>query len=125
MSVLSREDLLLRRARRYKEVKLSSGEIARLQSLTELERSEYNMGLLDKKGDVNKKALTKATQMLLVKMLVDGEGNRLFLDHESDLLADIDSLDMEILGDAAREHIGFNRRDEALEKKSSSVDEPE
>jgi hypothetical protein len=122
---ISRDQLLAKRARRYREVTLSSGDVARLQSLTELERSEYNMSLLDKKGDVNKKALTKATRMLLVKMLVDADGNRMFFDHEDDLLADIDSLDMEILGDAAREHIGFTRKEESLEKKSDSADEPE
>jgi len=60
--------------------------------------------------------------MLLCRMLVDEDNKRMFLDHEHEILASIDSLDMEILGDEARKHIGFDseyRKD--LRKKSETA----
>jgi hypothetical protein len=107
-SVLNREGLLQKTKRRYIEVELPSGGKARLQSLSELERAEYNSSLLDKKGDIDKSKLTFGTMLLLCRMLVDGEDKRLFLDHEYELLASIDSLDMEVLGEEARKHVGFD-----------------
>lgn len=106
--VLSRDGLLQKTKRRYVEVQLPSGGVARLQSLTELERSEYNSSLLDKKGELDREKLTFGTMMLLCRMLVDQDNKRMFLDHEHEILASIDSLDMEVLGDEARKHIGFD-----------------
>lgn len=117
--VLSREGLLQKTKRRYVEVQLPSGGTARLQSLNELERAEYNSSLLDKKGELDRDKLTYGTMMLLCRMLVDQDNKRMFHDHEHETLALIDSLDMEVLGDEARRHIGFDseyRRD--LRKKS-------
>lgn len=107
-SVLSREGLLQKTKRRYIDVELPSGGTARLQSLSELERSEYNSSLLDKKGEIDKTKLTFGTMLLLCRMLVDSDDKRLFLDHEYELLASIDSLDMEVLGEEARKHVGFD-----------------
>lgn len=106
--VLSRDGLLQKTKRRYVDVQLPSGGVARLQSLTELERSEYNSSLLDKKGELDREKLTFGTMMLLCRMLVDQDNKRMFLDHEHEILASIDSLDMEVLGDEARRHIGFD-----------------
>lgn len=106
--VLSRDGLLQKTKRRYVDVQLPSGGVARLQSLTELERSEYNSSLLDKKGELDREKLTFGTMMLLCRMLVDQDNKRMFLDHEHEILASIDSLDMEVLGDEARKHIGFD-----------------
>lgn len=120
--VLSREGLLQKSKRRYLDVLLPSGGIARLQSLTELERSEYNSSLLDKRGELDREKLTYGTMMLLCRMLVDQDNKRMFLDHEHEILASIDSLDMEVLGDEARKHIGFDseyRKD--LRKKSETA----
>lgn len=120
--VLSREGLLQKSKRRYLDVFLPSGGTARLQSLTELERSEYNSSLLDKRGELDREKLTYGTMMLLCRMLVDEDNKRMFLDHEHEILASIDSLDMEILGDEARKHIGFDseyRKD--LRKKSETA----
>jgi len=121
-SLLNRELLLGKTARRYVEAELPSGGKVKLQSLTELERSEYNAGLLDKKGELDKQKLTYGTAMLLVRMLVDDEGKRLFLDHEYEVLANIDSLDMEVLGDVARRHVGFDSEArKELRKKSEAA----
>lgn len=120
--VLSRDGLLQKSKRRYVDVLLPSGGTARLQSLTELERSEYNSSLLDKRGELDREKLTYGTMMLLCRMLVDQDNKRMFLDHEHEILAAIDSLDMEVLGDEARKHIGFDseyRKD--LRKKSETA----
>jgi hypothetical protein len=122
--ILNREGLLQKTNRRYIEVELPSGGKARLQSLTELERAEYNSSLLDKKGELDKAKLTYGTMMLLCRMLVDGDNKRIFLDHEHEILAGIDSLDMEVLGDEARKHIGFDSEyRKELRKKSEAAQE--
>jgi hypothetical protein len=121
MGLLDRSGLLSKKGRRYRDVELPSGGTARLQSLTELERSEYNSELLDKKGEVDRKKLTFGTAMLLVRMLVDEEGKRLFLDSEYEELSSIDSLDMEVLGDEARKHVGFDAETRRELKKKSEV----
>lgn len=122
MSFLDRSALLGKRERRYREVELPSGGKVRLQSLTELERSEYNSELLDKKGEVDRKKLTFGTALLLVRMLVDENGKRLFMDNEYEELSGIDSLDMEILGDEARKHVGFDYETrKELKKKSEAA----
>jgi hypothetical protein len=59
--------------------------------------------------------------MLLVRMLVDEEGKRLFLDSEYEELSSIDSLDMEVLGDEARKHVGFDAETRRELKKKSEV----
>lgn len=118
MSILSREGILAKRERRYRDIVLPSGGQVRIQSLTELERSEYNMMLLDKKGNLDRKMLNKANRLLVVKTLVDENNSRIFMDHEEELLADMDSMDMEAIADASREHIGFGKEEvEDSEKK--------
>lgn len=122
--ILNREALLQKTRRRYIDVDLPSGGCARLQSLSELERAEYNASLLDKKGEIDRNKLTYGTMMLLCKMLVDGDGKRLFLDHEYETLASIDSLDMEVLGEEGRKHIGFDvEYRKELRKKSEPAQE--
>lgn len=121
MSVLGREALLAKKQRRYITVDLPSGGTAKLQSLTELERAEYNTSLLDKKGELDRDRLTFGTAMLLCRMLVDDDGKRLFLDSEYEELATIDSLDMEVLGDEARRHIGFDSEARKQLRKKSEI----
>ena len=114
---LTKALLFEKTVRRIKEVTLPSGEVARLQSLTELERAEHNAGLLKEDGSVDRAKLKNATSQLLVRMLVDENGEQMLHEHEVDTLLGIDSLVMEILGDAAREHIGWNK-DKGDEKNS-------
>jgi hypothetical protein len=114
MSFLTREKLLLSTQRRYTEVDLPDGKV-RLQSLTDLERGEYNSEMLHDDGSVDKEAVKSGTAKLLVRMMVDEEGVLLFHKEEWPVIANMDSLVTEKLGDAAREHVGFNRD---YEKKS-------
>lgn len=114
---LTKESLFKKTERRYVDVPLPGGEVARLQSLTELERAEHNASLLKDDGSVDKSKLKNATSQLLVMMLVDENGEQILHDHEVDTLLGVDSLVMEILGDAAREHIGWDK-DKGKEKNS-------
>lgn len=108
---LDRSALLGRTARRYKDVPLSDGGIVRLQSLTDLERMEWNQELFDTDGKPIVERWKYQTAKLLVRVIVDGEGKRVFADHEWESILDMDSLDTDVLGDEARKHIGAVDRD--------------
>ena len=113
---LTREALFQKTERRYRDVDLPNGEKARLQSLNELERAEHNSELLKDDGSVDKEKLKLATCRLLRMMLVDADGNEILHDSDIEVLLQIDSAVMEVIGDAAREHIGWNK--DKPEKKS-------
>ena len=108
---LDRSALLGRTARRYKDVLLSDGGIVRLQSLTDLERMEWNQELFDSDGKPVVERWKYQTAKLLVRVIVDGEGKRVFADHEWESILDMDSLDTDLLGDESRKHIGAVDRD--------------
>jgi len=112
--ILSREQLLERTKRRIIDVALSNGDVVKLQSLTEIERAEYNAEMLLDDGSVDKEQFKFGTAKLLCRMVVDETGKRMFHDNEWEIIAELDSLVTEELGDAARKHIGF---DKTAEKK--------
>ena len=116
--MLTREQILEKSKRRYREVELSTGGTIRLQSLTEIERGEYNSEMLTDDGSVDKEQLKLGTAKLLVRMIVDESGKTMFYETEWPLIAELDSLVTEEVGDAARDHIGFNR---SAEKKSPAT----
>lgn len=118
---LSRADIQNRVQRRYIEVPLHDGKVARLQSLTDLERMEWNQELFDETGKMVVNKWKYQTAKLLVRMLVDENGHRLFMDEDWELLLELDAKDGAVLGDEAREHIGAVDRDV---KKSSTTGEP-
>jgi hypothetical protein len=109
--ILTREQLLEKSKRRLIDVTLSDGAVVKLQSLTEIERAEYNAEMLDADGAVDKEQFKYGTVKLLARMIVDENGKRMFHDSEWPIIAELDSLVTEELGDAARNHIGFNRAD--------------
>lgn len=119
---LSRDQLLSRHKRRYAEIKLQDGATVWLQSLSDEERSRYEVSYqFDKKG--NAIDLDCAKRRLLVRCLVDGDGGtRLFADDEEDKLRPIDGKDIGLLYDAARKHCGFEEGEiEALVKNSGQA----
>lgn len=118
---LDKAALLKRTERRYKDVPLHDGSKVRLQSLTDLERMEWNQELFDEDGKPVAQNWKYQTAKLLVRTIVDGDGNRVFSDEDWELLLDIDSLDTDTLGDEAREHIGAVDR---KAKKASMTGEP-
>jgi hypothetical protein len=109
--ILTREQLLEKSKRRFLDVTLSDGSVAKLQSITEIERAEYNSEMLTADGSVDKEQFKYGTAKLLARMLVDESGKRMFHDSEWELIAELDSLFTEEIGDAARKHIGFDRAD--------------
>lgn len=118
---LDKASLLACTQRRYKIVDLPDGKQARIQSLTDLERMEWNQELFDSDGKPVVDKWKYQTAKLLVRVLVDENGHRLFADHEWELLVDLDSLYTDVMGDEARKHIGAVDRDV---KKSSTTGEP-
>jgi len=111
MSILSREQFAEFGKRRYVEVELPQGKV-RLQSLTEMERGDFNAEMLDDEGKVDKESTKAGTAKLLVRMIVDEQGILVFHANEWPVIAAWDSLITEQLGDAARKHIGFDRDNE-------------
>lgn len=103
-------------ARRYMDCRLPSGGVVRLQSLSEFERSNYERGLLNKKGDgANPNALLASKRAMVVLCMVDEEGNRVLSDNDINALASMDSADIDHICTTARKHCGFDDADfEAL-----------
>lgn len=118
---LDKAALLSCTARRYKDVDLPNGKKLRIQSLTDLERMEWNQELFDSDGKPIVDRWKYQTAKLLVRVVVDGDGNRIFSDHEWEAVVDLDSLYTDIIGDEARKHIGAVDRDA---KKPSTTDVP-
>ena len=71
VDILDREAVLAKRRRSYKILELPSSGTARLQSLTEKERSDYEMAALDKQGRPTKTGLADARRLLIAMMWVD------------------------------------------------------
>ena len=107
--------------RRFREVSLPvSGLLLRIRSLTEGELSGYHAHVATAKTDAGRsRRLEGATRRLFALCLVDGDGNRIFSDTESDGLSGMDAADSQRLYDACAEHVGINQRDiEELVKNS-------
>lgn len=118
---INREQLLSKPVRRYTEVEIY-GEKYRLQSLTELERSDYEIAALDKNGKVQVQNLRKTRQMLIAKCLVDDEGKRLFDDKEMHYIGALDGGICGLLYKEAMRHCGYDKDDvEAIEKNSEEA----
>lgn len=114
----TRDALLATRKRRYATVPLPvCGLIVRIQSLTELERSEYEAAYLDNEGRRIRGRIIDAKARLIMACAVDDDGHALFLPgDERDILA-MDSADTGALWDACWNHVGFAKADaEALAK---------
>lgn len=66
------------------------GEKVRLQRPTPLEFSQYQMALVDKDGKAVFANFADAILLLVARMWIDGDGERLFQDNETKQLASID-----------------------------------
>ena len=116
---LTRDQLLKPADRRFLDVQLSNGSQARLRSISERERSEYEAGLLDAKGGFKKDRLLSARRRLVCLTLVDEQNATLFTVAEEGKLADQDGRLMEELYQAAS-HCGIKDSDvEAIVKNSN------
>lgn len=98
----TREQLLGCSGKRFTEVVLGDTTF-RLQSLTEGEKSRFEKSILSKKGVIR----DDARRRLLVRTLVDEDGNRILTDADISALAELDGAITAKLFDAAMEHVGF------------------
>ena len=114
---LTKDQFLAKCARRYIEV-----DGVRIQSLKLSEYSEWEAGRIDfERGKVTQQRMMTQRSRLLVKVIVDENGNRMFEDDDYQL---IDELDASIsdLYDAAIKHCGFDRdfKDDESKKSQST-----
>ncbi len=114
--------------RRFREVALPvSGLTLRVRSLTEGEVSAYFAHVATAKSDAGRgKRIENATRRLFALCLVDGDGNRLLSDADSESMAGLDAADSQVLYDACATHAGISQRDiEDLVKNSVATGDGE
>ena len=111
-------DLFLRApVRRFKELVIPELGKVRIRSLTELERSQFEASIRDKKGNVSNTKLIDLKCRLIVLAVVDGEGNPVLQNADIAQLRQQDAKITNALVDAIQEHIGITDNDlEELEK---------
>ncbi len=88
------------------------GNAVRLQRPTPLEFSQYQMSLVDKDGKWNATNLNDAILLLVSRMWIDADGERLFKDTETKQLGSIDLGFYQRLSEACQQ---FTRNSEASE----------
>jgi hypothetical protein len=88
------------------------GNAVRIQRPTPLEHSQYQMALVDKDGKWNATHLNDAILLLVARMWIDDEGERLFKDTETKQLGSIDLIFYQRLSEACQQ---FTRTSEAPE----------
>lgn len=86
---LTRATLGKRTKRKTKDITID-GDLVRIQKPTPLEYSQYQMSLVDKDGKWNATNLNDAILLLVARMWIDDEGERLFKDSETKQLGSID-----------------------------------
>lgn len=111
MSLITREALLNATDVRYHDVPLPNGTKARIRSLSEFERSEFDSSVLDSRGDFSTDRLKRQKRRLIALCVVDEEGKRLLKDSEAEALRPVDSAITSALYNAIRIHIGMDEGD--------------
>lgn len=121
----SREMFLKPATRRFLDVDLPvSGLKVRIRSLMELEKEEFENETMNSKGNIRQDKLKNARRRLVVKCLVDGNGDVLLQPNDVDAIGHLDGVDIGKLQDECMVFCGFREGDiEALVKNSSSVHE--
>lgn len=117
--MLSREEFLKKKSRRFSVVALPSGGEVRLQSLNDMEQSKYETSFNFAKN--GKSDFHAAKRRLLIRCMVDAEGRRIFADHEEDELIDMDGRDMAILYREAKKLTGLDSDDADTAIKNSET----
>lgn len=120
---VSRADLLGRSKRRYVDVPLPTGGKVRVRSLSEAERTEHEMSVLDAKGDWKRSLAAQQRRRLIAVTVCDGEGSLLFSTRNLEEVARLDSADAAAIFDAAAKLSGLRKSDiEELEGNSEEAD---
>ena len=125
MTLMTRDQLLQPAKRRFREVEVNGGTV-RIRSITEKERSEWELGGLDRKGKVARNGLLSIKCRLIVLCVVDEDGNPVFRESDVPKLMEQDSVVTDTIATACQEHCGITDSDiEGLEKNSlEGVDSP-
>ena len=97
--------------RATKDIEIDGNEV-RIQRPTPLEHSQYQMALVDKDGKWNATNLNDAILLLVARMWIDADGERLFKDSETKQLGSIDLIFYQRLSEACQQ---FTRTSEAPE----------
>lgn len=118
--MLNRTKLINSGRRRYKLVPLPDGDTARIQTLNEAERSDFEKGTVNSRGRINVDRMASARRRLVAKVLVDEEGRRLFDDDQADLLRQADAAIVGAIYDAAVQFVGISNDDVEEEVKNSA-----
>jgi hypothetical protein len=110
-----RERLLALSKRRYLDLDIPGLGPWRLQNLQERERMVYENAVIkyDRKGTLDNDALQRGKRLLVQMTSVDNEGNLLFDSSDVDAMAGIDSAVINVICDAARQHVGMTKTDMA------------
>lgn len=117
MAVLTKEFFAKPSLRRYRNVELGEGQEARIQSLTERERAEFELCLEKAKSD---REIRRRLKVLLVSAcLVDQDGAVMFGPADRDALLEADSRVTALLFDACLDHCGFSQTDKKTVEKNS------
>lgn len=115
---LSKTELLTRCQRRFIDVSLPDAGVVKLQSLTELERSQLELRMFDKAGKVAVSKLPEAKLRTLAACMVGEDQQRLFTDAEWGDLQSLDSGIIAVIYSACLKHIGFE--DDEIEELSGN-----
>jgi len=111
--IITREQIeAKRRVRKYVEVAID-GATWCLQSLFESEKSDYEYSLQSRKPMKSQDERIKAARAaLLVRVVVNGEHERMFSDDDEIVFMEQDGRDTAILYDAASKLCGYTKQDE-------------
>jgi len=90
--------------RQTKDVTIGD-DVARIQRPTPLEFSQYQMSLISKDGKLDYSKVSDATLLLVARMWIDDEGNRLFKDGETKELGAIDLRFFQLLSKACTDFV--------------------
>ena len=90
------------------------GHEATIQKPTPLEFSQYQMALVDKDGKWNATNLNDAILLLVARMWIDDEGERLFKDTETKQLGSIDLTFYQRLSEECQQFTRSNEASQAL-----------
>jgi hypothetical protein len=89
MATLTRATLGKLAKRQTKDITIGNAAV-RIQRPTPLEFSQYQMSLMGKDGKADISKFADAILLLVARMWIDDDGERLFKDNETDALGSID-----------------------------------
>ncbi len=108
-SFLGRDDVMRASARRYREVNLPGGKVARIQSLKASEMRRIRNSMLDRQGETQPERMKRFEDIVVCACLVNGDGELQFTDDDAmnGVLDDVDGMLLSRLYSECAKHTGF------------------